>query len=100
MMPTSISDITDVLLKLYHSGAYPCLVIAVLFFGLRYASNHVAWLEQPKQRAYATAILTALAMLVPTALAGTTPNLGQIISALLAGGLAYVKPDAQPKVAP
>ena len=68
--------------KLYHSGAYLCLGIVVVFAGLRWASNHITWLEAPNRAHYVTAALAGLALIALPASQGTTPNLSMIVSAV------------------
>jgi hypothetical protein len=68
--------------KLYHSGAYLCLGILALFLGLRYASQHVAWLEVPGRAHYVSAFLGGLALVAIPASQGSTPNLSMIVVAI------------------
>jgi hypothetical protein len=74
--------------KLYHSGAWFCLGILVLAFGLREASAHVKALQSGKTAVYVAALLGALGVLLIPVSQGTTPNLQQVFGALvLAVGL-------------
>ncbi len=84
MTPSPDPESLSTLAKLYQSGAYIPLAILVLFFALRYASTHWAWLEQGKRAAYAAAGLGGLATLVPPAAQGTTPNASMLVAAVLA----------------
>lgn len=68
--------------KLYHSGAYLLLGIVLVFMGLRWASQHVAWLEVPNRAHYVTALLAGLALVAVPASQGATPNLSMIVVAI------------------
>jgi len=73
----------SVLEKLYHSGAWLCLGILVVFFGLRAAKSRIAWLQEDHRAVWVSAILGGLALLAVPAMNGTTPNLSMIIGALV-----------------
>ena len=79
----------DILFSLYHSGAYLCLGIVAAYLALRYASNHVGWLEVPGRAHYVAAALGGLALLVAPAIHGTA-TYGD------AGEQTYVRPGTKP----
>lgn len=74
----------DQLLALYHSAAYVPLVILLIYYGLTWGSTHVAWLEVPNRAHWIAIVLGGLALLVPVAQSGTTPNASQLIGAAVA----------------
>ena len=78
-----ISDPTTTIDHLYSTGAWFCLGIVLAFFALRWASQHIAWLEQDHHAVYVSALLGGLALLVVPAAQGTTPNLSMLLTALV-----------------
>lgn len=87
---------TDILAKLYSSGAYLPLAIVVAFLGVTWASKHIAWLQAPNRVHYVSAAIAGLAILVGPAMNGTTPNLS-MIAAAIGTVVALVLPGATPK---
>lgn len=84
--------------KLYHSGAWLCLGIVVVFVLLDYLSKHVGWLKAPNRAHYVAIALAGLATLAVPASQGTTPNLQMIIAALGASFALVMPGTAKPAV--
>jgi len=76
-------DPTTTINHLYSTGAWFCLAIVLAFFALRWASTHVAWLEEDHHAVYVSAALGGLTLLVVPAAQGTTPNMSMILSAVI-----------------
>jgi hypothetical protein len=100
MTPATTDPSTDTLLSLYHSGAYACLAILVLFLGLRWGSKNVSWLaklDSPGRPHYVAAGLGALALIVPSAVQGQIPSLGMLLAAA-STAYALILPGAPVKI--
>ena len=91
-MPTDPTLDPSVFDKLYHSGAWICIAILVLFFALRFASTSWAWLRDDHRAVWVSAILGGLALLVVPASQGTTPNLSMIIGAIVTVASLHANP--------
>jgi hypothetical protein len=87
----------SVLEKLYHSGAWLCLAILVVFFALRAAKTRIAWLKEDHRAVWVSAILGGLALLVVPATQGTTPNLSMLIAALVTVASLHADPKKTPE---
>ena len=82
---SSPGETLSLLEKLYKSGALLSLGIVVAFLALRYASVHVAWLQEDHRAVLVAAALGALGLLVVPASQGATPNASMLVAALVTG---------------
>lgn len=83
----------SLLASLYHSGAYIPLAIMVAFYGVRFAGAHV---KRPNIAHWLAIAAGVLALFVPAATQGTTPNAAMLIG-FIAPALALIAPGLTPK---
>ena len=89
----------DTLLALYHAGAIVPVIILAAYYGGSWAGKHIAWLEVPNRAHYLAIGLGGLAVLVPSALQGTTPN-AQMLLGAVAAAILLVAPGIASKTPP
>ncbi len=94
------ADALSLVEKLYHSGAWFCLGIVAAFMALRWASQHVDWLEEDHRAVYVSAALGGLAVLIVPATQGATPNVSMILSACVTAVALALNPKKAPSQDP
>lgn len=97
-MPPTTAPSTDILAKLYSSGAYLPLGIVLVFLGVTWGSRHLSWLQVPNRAHYVSATIAGLAILVGPATQGTTPNVSMLLAAI-GTVIALILPGAPSTVA-
>lgn len=91
---------TDTIWNLYQHGALLCATTLTLYGLLKWASNHITWLEAPGRAHYVTFVLSVLGVAAVQLQQGQMPSLEQWIAAIGSNILLLVQgPPPAPKTA-